>query len=566
MREATTRRPATPSSGGAHRAGGARSSQTLGRRRLMGRRRAVCVVLALSACYAAVGGISFATSVTDSSPSSYSAIAATTLATRTLTPNKISTLQVAGVGVIPAEATAVQLSLSVSSNPAAGSLFVYADGDTRPGQAAVLWQAGQAVTQSVSVGIGTNGEIKLTNGAGTVSVTITAVGYYTPNKPVTVDQLDAEDSNQGEVVTSNGDGTASWTYPDYQPAFTNTTVVPASGNPDTNGAALRDAVLYSGTTLIKLDPGYYDLGSTTLTVPSGVEIEGSSEAQTTIEGSASTMLTLSDTSELSQTRVESEIPSATDIQIPAGARAIVDTVQVLTVQESPEIPVGIASAGSAVIENSDVEVNGSATVTGISLTGSAQTTLTHTSVVAYATGSGASIIQAVLTGASTNSTLDDDTFSTQVPAGASTQALTLNDAGILNIRDSTASANGVGLYSAAILAKSGSTVVLSGSSLTAFGAASQTNAAVFNNGSMTADTTSFAGAGGSNSFGIDAGGGSNTVVQQSKVSGATYSISRGGATMNVGGSYVAQATTGVGAINCIDDYKANFTATTATCG
>ncbi|MEM6797116.1 MAG: hypothetical protein AAF725_24295, partial [Acidobacteriota bacterium] len=71
------------------------------------------------------------------------------------------------------------------------------------------------------------------------------------------------------------------------PPFTNTTVVNGNLSPAANGAALLAAV--AGATppaLVKVEPGFYDLGNGTLVMRDLVDVEGSGRDVTFIESSA----------------------------------------------------------------------------------------------------------------------------------------------------------------------------------------------------------------------------------------------------------------------------------------
>lgn len=93
-------------------------------------------------------------------------------------------VSVAGVGVVPADATAVVANVTVTGGTAASYLTAYPSGTTRPTTANLLFAPGQTVPNSVTVGIGADGKICLYNQLGTVHVIVDIVGFFGPSGAV----------------------------------------------------------------------------------------------------------------------------------------------------------------------------------------------------------------------------------------------------------------------------------------------------------------------------------------------------------------------------------------------
>ena len=90
-------------------------------------------------------------------------------------------LKVAGVGSIPANATAAVLNLTVTAPTAAGTITAYPDGVTEPGTQNVTFISGQTVATLALVTIGPDGIVDLTNnGTGTTQLVGDVAGYFTP--------------------------------------------------------------------------------------------------------------------------------------------------------------------------------------------------------------------------------------------------------------------------------------------------------------------------------------------------------------------------------------------------
>ena len=80
---------------------------------------------------------------------------------------------------VPASATAVVVNVTAAHGTSASYLTVYPAGAaTVPTAASVIFIAGQAIANRVTVGVGTNGQIEVYNHTGTVNVDVDVDGYY----------------------------------------------------------------------------------------------------------------------------------------------------------------------------------------------------------------------------------------------------------------------------------------------------------------------------------------------------------------------------------------------------
>ena len=93
------------------------------------------------------------------------------------------TLKVAGVGPIPADATAVVLNITATDATATGHINAYAAGTTLPIPSNVNFVKNVNVANLAIVQIGTDGDIELYNGSpGTVDLVADTSGYFAPDQ------------------------------------------------------------------------------------------------------------------------------------------------------------------------------------------------------------------------------------------------------------------------------------------------------------------------------------------------------------------------------------------------
>ncbi|MFN8040872.1 MAG: fibronectin type III domain-containing protein, partial [Acidimicrobiales bacterium] len=85
---------------------------------------------------------------------------------------------VAGVGGVPANATAVTLNVTVTGTTAASFLTLWPKGDSQPTASNLNWSAGQTIPNAVTVKVGTGGQVQVFNPSGNATVIVDVVGYY----------------------------------------------------------------------------------------------------------------------------------------------------------------------------------------------------------------------------------------------------------------------------------------------------------------------------------------------------------------------------------------------------
>ncbi len=105
-------------------------------------------------------------------------IADTRLSATTLTPGGTMTVQVAGVAVVPSNATAVVLNVTVTNTTSYGYLTVYPSSGTRPLASDLNWVPGQTVPNLVLATLGATGAITFYNSVGSTDVVVDLAGWY----------------------------------------------------------------------------------------------------------------------------------------------------------------------------------------------------------------------------------------------------------------------------------------------------------------------------------------------------------------------------------------------------
>ncbi|MEZ2387937.1 S8 family serine peptidase [bacterium RCC_150] len=99
-------------------------------------------------------------------------------------PDSAVSFQVAGVGGVPADASAVVFNLTVAEAKSFGFITAFASGTNRPNASNVNFSAGQIVPNSVTVPIGSDGKVALFNrSGGTTHLLADISGYYLPGEP-----------------------------------------------------------------------------------------------------------------------------------------------------------------------------------------------------------------------------------------------------------------------------------------------------------------------------------------------------------------------------------------------
>ena len=110
-------------------------------------------------------------------------------------------IAIAGTNGVPANATAVVLSVVAVQPSAAGYLTAFPAGRRARSRSSLNFAKGQVISNSVTVGLGPSGAISLFNYAGSTNVVVDIAGWYGPtatNGLQTVDPIRAVDTRPGK--------------------------------------------------------------------------------------------------------------------------------------------------------------------------------------------------------------------------------------------------------------------------------------------------------------------------------------------------------------------------------
>ena len=299
----------------------------------------------------------------------------------TMTLNK----PVAGSHGIPADATAVSLTITAQNATSAGSLYVYPRGSTQPTVPQMQFQAGQNETTTITVGLGAPGNLMFRSTGGAFTLSATVFGYYSPvggpsgpaggvltgtypnpglaANAVSATNINSSGSTQsGQILTSNGSGTQ-WQTPAFQEAFNRTTVVHGDPRPTVAGSNLLAAVAALSTThnnLLLLEPGTYDLGSSGLTLPANTWLEGSGSSVTTIVGLGpftGALITAGQNTGISQVTLSNSGLAYRTVLVPSGTSLVMQSTTVLGSASSAALLIGVdVESGALTMSQSTVSI------------------------------------------------------------------------------------------------------------------------------------------------------------------------------------------------------------------
>jgi len=95
-----------------------------------------------------------------------------------LTSGSVLAVPVAGVGGVPASASAVVVNVTVTGSSAGSFLSAYPAGGSKPPTSDLNWRPGETVANLTVVKIGSSGDVDFYNNAGSVNVIVDVVGWY----------------------------------------------------------------------------------------------------------------------------------------------------------------------------------------------------------------------------------------------------------------------------------------------------------------------------------------------------------------------------------------------------
>jgi len=116
-------------------------------------------------------------------PSVYTAVTPVRLLDTRNTPPTLGgatsvNLVIGGVGLVPANATAVVINVTAVDQSAAGFFTVYPTGVARPNASNLNFDPHQTIPNLVTVGLGSAGQVTIFNGIGTANAVVDLEGYY----------------------------------------------------------------------------------------------------------------------------------------------------------------------------------------------------------------------------------------------------------------------------------------------------------------------------------------------------------------------------------------------------
>jgi hypothetical protein len=287
---------------------------------------------------------------------------------------------VGGSTTVPTDATSVQMTVAVKST-AAGSLSVFpTDHPSSSTADTINFPAGSVLVSQVSKqSPGLSSKVSFqNNGSGTAIVTVTITGYSTQT---TASNISGAGGSAGQVLTNDGIGGASWQSLNFQSPDVSTVTVHPGSTPAISGTRLIAAVsaISATPTLVRLEPGRYDLGSSTLNLPSGVWIEGAGQGLTTIAGSAFNVIQSTGNTGLELLTVSGP---GTDCVRQASAGTL--TVQLVEIGGCSYGIESVAPASVSVVRTS-INVSGGR---GVDLTAGGTATIDSSTIVDTGAGSG----------------------------------------------------------------------------------------------------------------------------------------------------------------------------------
>ena len=101
-----------------------------------------------------------------------------TRTTTPLQPGEVRDLVVGGRGGVPAGATAVAVTVTITSPTAVGYVSVWPGGSPWPGTSSVNFSPGDTIASTALVGLGAGGDISLKNSSGTTQVIVDVMGWF----------------------------------------------------------------------------------------------------------------------------------------------------------------------------------------------------------------------------------------------------------------------------------------------------------------------------------------------------------------------------------------------------
>ena len=389
----------------------------------------------------------------------------------------------------------------------------------------------------------------------------------------------------------------------FPPTYVKTILVSPGADNVTNGNNLR-TVMASATagTLVKVEPGTYDLVTTTLTMKQGVDLEGSGEGLTTITSQVSDFnfpytagtVVITNTSEIRFLTIANTMGNysnhATVYANGVNKTAKLTNVTVTASGTDDDTRAGIANYASAspTIQNSTISATGSgANSQNYSIFNFTSSSPTIQNSTIFATGG--AYTYGIGNFTSSSPTIQNSTISAS--GGTNNHGIYNASSATSTILNSKISASG-GAYTFGIY-NTVASAIIQNSTISATGGTNNrgidiaTSSAIIQNSIISAtggstnygidnsqaspiiqNSTLSASGGSIQNFGINNVASSSPTIQNSTVtasgSGTNTSIKNTGSTAKVGSSQLGVAINGTG-FTCVASYNANFVALGTDC-
>jgi hypothetical protein len=337
------------------------------------------------------------------------------LANRSFAANaQYSPVVIGGSTKVPTNATTVQIVVTASSK-SGGDMGFWPTGNVNGRSGQILsWGPGHTATMTIQENVGVANELTFANGNGATTASATITGYSTQ---VTAADVSPVDGTAGQVLTNTGAG-AEWRQ--LPSTFANVKVVAETNGPTDAGSRLVNAINSIGgstPTTILLEPGTYDIGAATITLPANLTISGTSDTNTTIqsEGTGSVITAAAD-------------DSINGVRVVGAPAASVDTVLLV-----------VPDQAALTVANSSLSSTAALTDTGflgtVSVLGSGTLDVQH-SRLGSATEGGGGVNYTIGSAGTPTVSITGSTISASGEAKGTTVAIAANNT-TLNIEDST---------------------------------------------------------------------------------------------------------------------------------